>query len=63
MHMGDRQKRFYYWAMAPAVALVAVFFVVPLLQVLWLSPVRAGGPAGTRPARHGSVGRPARTDR
>jgi len=35
--MGDRQKRFYYWAMAPAIALVAVFFVMPLLQVLWLS--------------------------
>jgi putative spermidine/putrescine transport system permease protein len=35
--MGDRQKRFYYWVMAPAIALVAVFFVVPLLQVLWLS--------------------------
>src|SRR4051794_13563131 len=35
--MGDRQKRFYYWAMVPAVALIAVFFVVPLLQVLWLS--------------------------
>jgi putative spermidine/putrescine transport system permease protein len=35
--MGDGQERFYYWAMAPAVALVAVFFVVPLLQVLWLS--------------------------
>ena len=35
--MGDRQKTFYYWAMVPAVALVAVFFVVPLLQVLWLS--------------------------
>ena len=35
--MGDRQKRFYYWAMAPAIALVGVFFVVPLLQVLWLS--------------------------
>jgi putative spermidine/putrescine transport system permease protein len=35
--MVDRQRRFYYWAMAPAVALVAVFFIVPLLQVLWLS--------------------------
>jgi putative spermidine/putrescine transport system permease protein len=35
--MGDGQKRFYYWAMAPAVVLVVVFFVVPLLQVLWLS--------------------------
>jgi putative spermidine/putrescine transport system permease protein len=35
--MGDGQKRFYYWAMAPAVVLVMVFFVVPLLQVLWLS--------------------------
>jgi putative spermidine/putrescine transport system permease protein len=35
--MVDRQRRFYYWAMAPAVALVAVFFIAPLLQVLWLS--------------------------
>lgn len=35
--MGAGQTRFYYWAMAPAIVLVAVFFVVPLLQVLWLS--------------------------
>ena len=35
--MGEGQTRFYYWAMAPAVVLVGVFFVVPLLQVLWLS--------------------------
>src|SRR5215831_17189965 len=35
--MGGGQTRFYYWAMAPAVVLVAVFFVIPLAQVLWLS--------------------------
>jgi putative spermidine/putrescine transport system permease protein len=35
--MGDGQKTFYYWAMAPATALITVFFVAPLLQVLWLS--------------------------
>jgi putative spermidine/putrescine transport system permease protein len=35
--MRDVQKRIYYWAMAPAVVLVTVFFLVPLLQVLWLS--------------------------
>ena len=35
--MGEGQTRFYYWAMAPAVVLVGVFFVGPLLQVLWLS--------------------------
>lgn len=35
--MRDVQKRIYYWAMAPAAVLVTVFFVVPLLQVLWLS--------------------------
>ena len=35
--MRDVQKRIYYWAMAPAAVLVVVFFVVPLLQVLWLS--------------------------
>jgi putative spermidine/putrescine transport system permease protein len=35
--MRNGQTRFYYWAMAPAVVLVAVFFVIPLAQVLWLS--------------------------
>jgi putative spermidine/putrescine transport system permease protein len=35
--MGDVQKRVYYWAMAPAALLLLVFFVAPLLQVLWLS--------------------------
>jgi putative spermidine/putrescine transport system permease protein len=36
MHIPDGQ-RFYYWAMAPAAVLVAIFFAMPLLQVLWLS--------------------------
>ena len=35
--MRDVQKRIYYWAMAPAAVLLLVFFVGPLLQVLWLS--------------------------
>jgi putative spermidine/putrescine transport system permease protein len=35
--MKDVQRRVYYWALAPAVALVALFFAAPLLQVLWLS--------------------------
>jgi putative spermidine/putrescine transport system permease protein len=35
--MRDIQKRIYYWAMAPAAVLLLVFFVGPLLQVLWLS--------------------------
>ena len=35
--MQDVQKRVYYWVLAPAVVLIAVFFILPLLQVLWLS--------------------------
>ena len=33
----NAQLRVYYWIMTPAIALMAVFFVGPLLQVLWLS--------------------------
>jgi putative spermidine/putrescine transport system permease protein len=33
----DAQTRIYYWAIAPSLALLSVFFVAPLLQVLWLS--------------------------
>lgn len=31
------QLRVYYWIMAPVIAVMAAFFVLPLIQVLWLS--------------------------